>query len=104
MLVVDNDEAILKTSSILLKTLKVEPRVARNRRESLAILRRFASRVGVVLLDAFRIAAPNARVIVSSGMNEAKIAKMFEGHPYDGFLGKPYSLVELKAAIIGEKV
>ena len=117
VLVVDNDEAILKTSAILLKSLKVKPHVARNRRESLAILRRFASQVGVVLLDAnlngidtlrlldaFRIAAPNARVVISSGMNEEKIAKMFEGRPYDGFLGKPYSLAELKTAIMGGKV
>ena len=113
VLVVDNDESILKTSAILLKSLAIEPHVARDRRESLAILRRYAERIGVVLLDAnlggidtlrllhaFRIASPKSRIIVSSGSSEEAIAKLFAAHPYDGFLGKPYSLAELKAAIL----
>ena len=112
VLVVDNDEAILKTSSILLKSLKIVPHVARDRGESLAILRRLSERIGVVLLDAnlggidtlrlldaFRIASPKSRIVVSSGSSEEAIAKLFAHHPYDGFLGKPYSLAELKAAL-----
>ena len=113
VLVVDNDESILKTSAILLKSLAIEPHVAHDRRESLAILRRYAERIGVVLLDAnlggidtlrlldaFRIASPKSHIIVSSGASEESIAKIFAAHPYDGFLGKPYSLAELKAAIV----
>ena len=112
VLVVDNDDAILKTCSILLKSLKIVPHVARDRRESLAILRRHSECIGVVLLDAnlggidtlrlidaFRLASPKTLVVVSSGSNEETIAKMFANHPYDGFLGKPYSLAELKVAL-----
>ena len=112
VLIVDNDESILKTCSILLKTLKIVPHVARDRRESLAILRRFSERIGVVLLDAnlggidtlrlldaFRIASPKGRVILSSGSSEEAMAKLFANHPYDAFLGKPYSLAELKSAL-----
>lgn len=112
VLVVDNDESILKTCSILLKTLNIMPHVAHDRRESLAILRRYSERIGVVLLDAnlggidtlrlldaFRIASPKSRVIVSSGSSEETISKLFANHPYDAFLGKPYSLAELKSVL-----
>ena len=115
VLVVDNDEAILKTCAILLKTLNIVPHVARDRRESLAILRRLSERIGVVLLDAnlggidtlrlldaFRLASPKTHVVVSSGSSEEVVAKIFANHPYDGFLGKPYSLAELKSAIISD--
>ena len=112
VLLVDNDEAILKTCSILLKTLKIVPHVAHDRRESLAILRRHSERIGVVLLDAnlggidtlrlldaFRIASPKSRVILSSGSSEEAMAKLFANHPYDAFLGKPYSLAELRGVL-----
>ena len=112
VLVVDNDEAILKTCSILLKTLKITPHVAHDRRESLAILRRLSERISVVLLDAnlggvdtlrlldaFRLASPKTRIIISSGLNEKAVGKLFANHPYDGFLGKPYSLAELRAIL-----
>ena len=112
VMVVDNDEAILKTCSILLKSLNIVPHVAQDKRESLAILRRFSERIGVVLLDAnlggidtlrlldaFKMASPKTRVVVSSGSSEETIAKLFANHHYDGFLGKPYSLAELKIAL-----
>ena len=112
VLVVDNDEAILKTCSILLKTLKITPHVAHDRRESLAILRRHPDQIGVVLLDAnlggidtlrlldaFRLASPKIRILISSGSSEEMIAKLFANHPFDGFLGKPYSLAELREAL-----
>jgi CheY-like chemotaxis protein len=112
VLIVDNDEAILKTCSILLKTLKITPHVAHDRRESLAILRRRPDQIGVVLLDAnlggidtlrlldaFRLASPKIRILISSGSSEEMIAKLFANHPFDGFLGKPYSLAELREAL-----
>ena len=114
VLVVDNDEAILKTCSILLRSLGVVPRVARDRREALAVLRRLGDAVGVVLLDAnlggvdtvrlleaCRIAAPRTRVVVSSGSREDDIRKLFAAHPYDGFLAKPYTIAELKEKLSG---
>ena len=113
VLVVDKDESILKTISILLKALKLTPRVARDRREALAVVRRRASQLRAIILDAhlggidtvrllcaFRVAAPQVRVIVSSGSSEDEIRKMFSGHPYDMFLAKPYTLDELKRVVV----
>ena len=112
VLVVDNDEAILKTISILLKALKLNPRVARDRREALAVMRRHTSSLCAIVLDAhlggidtvrllgaFRVGAPNVPVIVSSGSSEEEIREMFSAHPYDFFLAKPYTLDELKRAV-----
>ena len=112
VLVVDNDEAILKTTSILLKAVKLTPHVARDRREALAVVRRYAEQLKAIILDAhlggidtvrllgaFRLGAPRVPVIVSSGSSSEEIARMFEAHPYDAFLAKPYTVPELKAAI-----
>ena len=113
VLVVDNDEAILKTTSILLRALKVTPHVAHDRHESLGIMRRRAQQIGAILLDAnlggidtvrlleaFRIIAPGTPVIVSSGSSEESLRKMFESHPFDAFLGKPYTIAELKELLM----
>ena len=113
VLVVDNDKAILKTCAILLKSLKITPHVAHDQRESLAILRRHSESIGVVLLDAdlggintprllyaFRLASPKTHIIVVSGSREETVAEQFAAHPYDSFLGKPFTLAELKAALL----
>ena len=115
ILVVDNDEPILKTSSILLKALKLTPHVARDRREALAVVRRYASQLRAIILDAhlggidtvrllgaFRIGAPHVPVIVSSGSSREEIEKMFKAHPYDTFLAKPYTMQELRCVISGQ--
>ena len=112
VLVVDNDESILKTISILIKALKLTPRVARDRHEALAVVRRHAASLRAIVLDAhmggvdtvrllraFRVAAPHVSVIVSSGSSEETIREMFSGHPYDLFLAKPYTLDELRKAL-----
>lgn len=112
VLVVDNDEAILKTTSILLKALKLEAHVAHDRHEALAALRRYADRLLAIvldahlgsidtvrLLDAFRVGAPQVPVVVASGSAAEEIEKMFHTHRYDAFLAKPYTMGELKAVI-----
>ena len=112
VLVVDNDEAILKTTSILLKALKLSPRTARDRREALAVVRRHARQLGAILLDvhlggidtvrllgAFRIGTPHVPVIVSSGSPEDEVRNMFGDHSYDAFLAKPYTLDELRRVL-----
>ena len=109
VLVIDNDDAILKTTSILLKALKLVPRTARDRREALAVVRRHSRRLRAILLDvhlggidtvrllhAFRVSTPNVPVIVSSGSPEEEVRAMFSEHPYDAFLAKPYTLDELR--------
>ena len=112
VLIVDNDEAILKTTSILLKALKLTVHAAHDRREALAIVRRHADRLRAIILDAhlggidtvrllnaFRIGAPNVPVIVISGSSPEEISEMFRAHPYDAFLAKPFTMNELKLAI-----
>ena len=112
VLVVDNDEAILKTTSILLKALKLDPRMAHDRREALAVVRRHAAQLRAIVLDAhlggidtvrllraFRVGAPQVPVVVSSGSPEEEIRAMFGDHSYDAFLAKPYTLDELKRAV-----
>ncbi len=113
VLVVDNDEAILRTSFILLKSLGVSAHTAHDRAESLAVLRRRGRGMGAILLDAnlggidtvrlleaLRAAAPGIRIIVSSGSGEEDIRRMFATAPFDDFLAKPYTLNELKSTLM----
>ncbi|MBR3221730.1 MAG: response regulator [Kiritimatiellae bacterium] len=113
VLVVDNDEAILKTTAILLKALKLCPRTAHDRHEALAVVRRHATQLRAIILDAhlggidtvrllraFRIGVPQVPVIVSSGSSEDEIREMFRDHAYDAFLAKPYTLEELKRTVM----
>ena len=112
ILLVDNDESILKTTAILLKAMKLTVHVARDRREALAVVRRHLHELKAIvldahlggidtvrLLDAFRLSAPKVPVVVSSGSAAEEIEKMFKGHPYDAFLAKPYTVAELKRTI-----
>ena len=116
ILLVDNDESILKTTSILLKAMGLQVHVAHDRREALAVIRRRQKELkGIILdahlggidtvrlLDAFRLGAPNVPIVVSSGFAVEEIEKMFRGHPYDTFLAKPYTMPELKSVIASLK-
>lgn len=113
VLVVDNDEAILTTTTVLLKVLKLNVHVARDRREALAVVRRHAKHLRAILLDAhlggfdtvrllgaFRIGAPGVPVVVVSGSDEEELRKLFAVHPYDAFLAKPFTSGELKAILL----
>ncbi len=112
ILIVDDDEGILKTISILLKALKLESHVASNPDAALADFRRFSSKLSCVLLDAhlghfdsvrllraLRIADPQVPVIVTSGSTHEETEAMFKTQPYNGFLSKPYTLAELRSAL-----
>ncbi len=112
ILIVDDDPAILKTTQILCKALKLNAHVAIDRREALLDVRRNASRLQAIVLDAhlgsfdtvrllgaFRLSAPHVPVIVASGSSEEMVQKMFRPHPYDAFLAKPYTLNEFRTAI-----
>ena len=113
VLVVDDDEAILKTVSILLKSLHITTHLARDRATALAVVRRHANHIGAVLLDAhlggvdvvrlfeaFRTASPDIPVVIVSGSPEDYIRKMFGSTAYSGFLGKPFTIEELKTTLL----
>ena len=112
VLLVDDDPAILRTTSILLKTLKVTAHVASNRSQALAAFRNNVQSLTCVILDAniagvdsvqlvsaFRTISPQIPIIVSSGSAPEKLKELFQDHPYDGLLSKPYTLAELQDAI-----
>ena len=112
VLVVDDDDGILKTLSILLKSLKLESHTANNPDAALADFRRFSSNLSCVLLDAnlghfdsvrllraLRAADPKVPVIVTSGSTPEETEAIFSTQPYNGFLAKPYTLAELKSAL-----
>ncbi len=113
VLIVDDDMAILKTTRILCKALKLNAYIAIDRREALSIVRRVAPSLRAIVLDAhlgsfdtvrllgaFRLGAPTVPVVVASGSSPEAIARMFKSHPYDAFLAKPYTITELKSAML----
>ena len=112
ILVVDDDETLLKTTSILLKVLKYSVFTATGHRDALDIFRSHAPNLACVLMDAnlgetdavrllgsFRAIAPGVPVIISSGYAPEKIRAKFTAQPYNAFLAKPYTLAELQEAI-----
>lgn len=114
VLVVDDEPAICKTSSILLKSLKLTPYTAADPQEAMAIVRRRSSTLSAIILDAdlggidtvrllgsIRRSAPNVPVVVSSGSAEDQIRKLYADEPFDAFLAKPYTRDELKAMLLG---
>ena len=111
VLLVDDDEAILRTTKILCKAMGIEAHVAHDRHEAMAFVRRRADGLKAIVLDAhlgqfdtvrllgaFRLGAPNVPVILSSGASPEAMERMFRAHPYDVFLQKPYTLDELRRA------
>jgi len=112
ILLIDDDESILKTTSILLRTMKATVHTAKDRHDALLKFRALAPRLKAVLLDAhigplstvrllriYRVVAPNVPVIVTSGSSQETIAELFAEQPYNAFLAKPYTLAELKEAL-----
>jgi signal transduction histidine kinase/CheY-like chemotaxis protein/PAS domain-containing protein len=112
VLVVDDDEAILKTLSMLLHSLCVKAHVAHDRQEAMAVIRRRADALGAILLDAhigdidvvrlfqaFRNSAPDVPVILVSGSHEDEVLKLFKSRVYDAFLAKPFTLAELRETL-----
>jgi len=113
VLVVDDELAIRKTTSILLKSLKLTPFTAADPQEAMSVVRRRADTLSVVILDAdlggidtvrllgsIRRTAPKVPVIVSTGSAEELIRKLYADQPYDGFLAKPYTRDELKVTLL----
>lgn len=112
VLVVDDEEFILKTSSMLLKSLKYVPHAAKDGVEALEAVRRYGSNLSAIILDAalgdvdtvrlamtFRKNAPTVPIVVSSGSSEEYIRGLFSDVRIDAILSKPYTLAELKSTL-----
>jgi signal transduction histidine kinase len=112
ILLIEDDPAILLSTSIALRSLNVDPLTAATKREALAIFRKQADSIALVLLDAhighldnvrllstLRLRNPNVPIVVISGYNEKRIREMFASEAYEGFLAKPYTRDELKSLL-----
>jgi signal transduction histidine kinase/HAMP domain-containing protein len=108
VLIVEDDPAIMQTTKILLRSMKVETLDASNKRDALASFHRFSEKIALVLLDAQMGHLDNVRllaalrrsrvdipVVIVSGHNENYVRQMFESQDFDGFLSKPYTRDEL---------
>ena len=112
-MIVDNEAPILLMGSSLVKSLGVKPYVAHDGQEAQDVLRQHVAEIEVVLLDAnlgektdsvrllqqLRAIAPKVRIVISSGADEAALRKTFADHPFDGVLGKPYTVSDLKSIL-----
>ena len=114
VLLVDDDPAILKTTSIILAALKYTVYTAGEQAEAAELFRRHAKSLSCVVLDAhleasdavrllslFRATNPAVPVVVSSGSAPEVAQGIFASQPYDAFLAKPYTLADLKAVLDG---
>ena len=112
VLVIDDDEAVLKMQTLLLKTLGVKVHAAKSRADALAIVRRYAESLGAILLDAhiegvdvvrlfqaFRTASPDIPIVLVSGTHQEEIQRLFPNSDYDAFLAKPFTVAELKTVL-----
>lgn len=109
VLLIEDDRSILQSTTILLRSLKVETLAAASKREALALFRQHADSIGLILMDAqigsldnvrlltaFRLRKPGVPTVIISGHSEERIRAMFASESYDGFLSKPYTRNELK--------
>jgi len=112
VLLIEDDPAILLSTAIVLRSLNVDPLTAATKREALAVFRKQADSIALVLLDAhidhldnvrllstLRLHNPKVPVVVISGYNEKRIREMFASETYEGFLAKPYTRDELKSML-----
>ncbi len=112
VMLIEDDLAIVQSTTILLRSLNVEVFAATSKREAIALFRKHAAAVSVILLDAqigeldnvrllgaLRLRKPDIKTVIISGYNEDRISRMFVSESYDLFLKKPYTRDELKTAL-----
>jgi signal transduction histidine kinase/CheY-like chemotaxis protein len=112
VLIVEDDPAILKTTGMLLHSLGATTLQASTKREALAVFRKHADEIALILLDAqtgsldnvrllsaLRTRKPGIPTVIVSGHSESRIRELFASEPFNGFLCKPYTISELKAII-----
>ena len=112
VLVIDDEEPILKTSAMLLKALKYVPYTVSDSCEALEVVRRYGASLSAIILDAalgdvdtvrlamaFRKNVPKVPIVISSGSSEEYIRGLFADVKISGILSKPYTLAELRATL-----
>lgn len=112
VLVIDDEEPILKTSAMLLKALKYVPYTVSDSCEALEVVRRYGPSLSAIILDAalgdvdtvrlamaFRRNVPDVPIVISSGSSEDYIRGLFTDVKIGAILSKPYTLAELRATL-----
>jgi signal transduction histidine kinase/CheY-like chemotaxis protein len=112
VLLVEDDPAILHTTTILLRAMNVKTLQAATKREALMCFRKHADSISLILMDSqlghldnvrllatLRMRKPGIPIVIVSGHTEGRIREMFASEPFDGFLSKPYTMGELAALL-----
>ena len=108
ILLVDDEETILRVGSEMLRELGFEVITANDGREALSVFQANRNSISCIILDltmphldgeqTFRELCrldPMVKVIMTSGYNEQEISHSFVGKGLAGFIQKPYRLEEL---------
>ncbi len=112
VLLVEDDRAILQSTTLMLRSLNVPTLQAATKRDALMLFRKHADSIRLILLDSqlghldnvrllatLRMRKPGIPVVIVSGHTEARIREMFAGETFDGFLSKPYTMRELESIL-----
>ena len=112
VLVVDDEETMRSTDARMLPMMGLEPVLAVDGREAIAVFRENPARFVLVLLDLtmphmdgeqtfseLRRLRPDVRVVLMSGFNAQEALVPFEGKGLASFLQKPFTLPELRAVL-----
>lgn len=112
VLIVDDEEAVLKVSGEMLRELGFEVITALDGREGIDLYTANMDKIVCVILDltmpgldgeqAFRKLRqikPDIKVLMSSGYNEQEVTERFIGKGLSGFIQKPYKLSTLSETL-----
>jgi two-component system CheB/CheR fusion protein len=110
-LVVDDEPVVRRTTGAMLRRIGFEVLTAPDGQEAVTLVRERGRELRLVVLDLtmprmdglraaeeLETACPSAKILVSSGYDEAECLKRFAGRKIAGFLHKPYDLDSLAAA------
>jgi CheY-like chemotaxis protein len=113
ILLVDDDETVLKIARIMLEEAGFRVRTAANGLEGLEVFAAHTEEITCVVLDlmmpqmdgseAFREMRrlrPNVRVVLSSGYSDYDVTARFAGQGLAGFLKKPYRSSQLLEVVL----
>ncbi|MBV9504191.1 MAG: response regulator [Acidobacteriia bacterium] len=112
ILVVDDEEIVRRTATLLLEQMGHAVLCAENGKAAVETFRSLRGQVDAVLLDMtmpfmdgeetfreLKAIRPDAKIILSSGYNEAEAVRRFAGHGLTGFIQKPYTKTRLEQKI-----
>ena len=112
-LAVDDEPTVLRLAHNMLTRIGYDVLDAANGHEAVALFKRFHGEIQGVLLDLtmpgmdgeetlreLRHIDPEVKVLLCSGYTEKEIERRFYGRKPHGFLHKPYSLDELRSALV----